>query len=408
MSGLSRISSSGAAAAIAAVAVAVAFVVALSVPRTAHAQGPRTQTIHVLSIDSDDADEQADALTNALRSHVRATPGWTLLETTQSLSMLTAAFQCPQRPDAACLERIGDKLKSDQFIWGVLGKVKVPPHQVSVEVHLWSRGKPDHLTKETFSDNLKDANDDNLKKVATQVFTKLLGAAGGTLAIHASSETGTVVVDGTPQGALDHGRLTIPLAAGSHIIEVQAPGFLNTRRPVSIEPSGSAQLEIVLEVDPNVAPVTAPGKPLPIRTIAGWSGIGVGVVLVAVGIGYGVGYLGDETDLNNARLSNYGGSAKSTPIADPCNPGASGGVVNGQTQIGCNAVTAANHAVVGEVTTFVIGAAALGTGIFLLVTDHPAAAADAPAPPAKTGLSNVHVVPALGPGGGSMVVLGQF
>src|ERR1700679_3939873 len=84
--------------------------------RPARAQLARPQGIHVLDIDSDDADDQAEALTGALRSRVRAAPGWLLLDATQSLSMLTAALRCPQHPDAACLQRIGDQLKSDRFL----------------------------------------------------------------------------------------------------------------------------------------------------------------------------------------------------------------------------------------------------------------------------------------------------
>jgi hypothetical protein len=107
---------------------------------TARAQaGARSNSVHILEVDSDDADDQAEALTGALRSHLRASPGWNLIETTQSLSMLTAALRCPRRPDAACLARIGDRLKADRFIWGLMNRG--PRHQVVVELHFWIRGK---------------------------------------------------------------------------------------------------------------------------------------------------------------------------------------------------------------------------------------------------------------------------
>ena len=93
----------------------------------AEAPGPRTTPVHVLGIDSDDAEDQADALTGALRSRVRSAPGWSLQETQHALGMLTAALRCPQKPDAACLQRIGDQLHTDRFVWGVMSKVAGKP-----------------------------------------------------------------------------------------------------------------------------------------------------------------------------------------------------------------------------------------------------------------------------------------
>jgi hypothetical protein len=388
MSGLSRIMS----------LMAVAFVVGwLGIPGVARAQAARSQGLHVLAIDSDDSDEQADALTNALRSRVRETAGWTLVDTTQSLSMLTAAFQCPQRPDAACLDRIGDKLKADQFVWGVMSKA--PGHQVTAEVHLWGHGKPDKSAKETYSDNLKDANDDNLKKIAALIFGKLVGATTGTLSLHASTDAGNVLVDGVQKASLDHGRATVALPAGPHTVEVQATGFAPGKKDVSIDPGGTSQVEIVLT--PAPAEAAAPGKPLPLRAIAGWSSIGVGAVLVAVGVGFGVGFLGDQSDLNNQRKDNY--TLPLPVVQDPCNPPS--GSANQPTETGCQDVKSAHAAVAGEITTLALGGVLAGVGIYLLATDHHA---DTPPSSGPTGLSSFKLLPSAGPGGGSMVVVGQF
>ncbi len=390
MSGLSRMAS----------ILAAAFCVVLSVvPRIALAQGGRSQSLHVLAIDSDDADEQADALTNALRSQVRTRSGWTLLDTTQSLSMLTAAFQCPQHPDSACLVRIGDKLKTDQFLWGVM--TKAPGHQLTVEVHVWARGKPDKSTRETFSDNMKDANDDNLRKVAAQIFGKLLVTEAGSLVIHASGGSGSVLVDGVAKGALDNGRATLTLPAGPHTIELRAPGFAPAKRDVTIEPLGTAQLEIVLEPE---AAAAAPSQPLPIRPILGWTAVGVGVVLGAVATGFGVGYLSDHSDNNTQAEHNYltGSPVK---VADPCNVQASfQGIPN--IERGCADEQAQKSDIVNEIVLFSVGGVVLATGIYLLATDSKPASQ----PPATTGslLKNLQFSPSVGPGGGSMVVLGQF
>src|SRR5215475_7074308 len=107
----------------------------------ADAPGPRAYPVYVLAIDTDDAEDQADALTGALRSRVRSAPGWSLQETTHALGMLTTALRCPARPDAACLQKIGDQLRTDRFLWGFL--TKAAGNQVTAELHLWARGKPD-------------------------------------------------------------------------------------------------------------------------------------------------------------------------------------------------------------------------------------------------------------------------
>src|SRR4051812_45323916 len=73
----------------------------------AHADSSAAHTVPVLvlSLDSDDAEEHADALTGALRSRIRASQGWSLVETTQSLGMLTAALRCPAKPLTADCEQ---------------------------------------------------------------------------------------------------------------------------------------------------------------------------------------------------------------------------------------------------------------------------------------------------------------
>ncbi len=382
-----------------AILVVLALAVLAFAPRRAAAQA---RALHVVAIDSDDADEQAEALTSALRSRVRETAGWTLLDTSQSLSVLTAAFQCPQRPDAACLLRIGDKLKADQYLWGVLSKA--PGRQVTAEVHLWARGKADQVTRESFSDNLKDANDDGLRKIAAQMFNKLFGITGGsgTLVIHASVDAGSVVIDGAPRGSLDHGRVTVPLAAGPHVVEIQSAGAPAARREVTVA-AGSAPTELEVVIDGARMPVATTPTPavetstVPVRAIVGWSSVAAGAVLVATGIGFGVSYLGDQSDLNNARQNNYL-TGSTTPVADPCNPS----ITTPATTAGCNAVNSAHRAEIGEITTLAVGGVLAGVGIFLLATDHHAST------PAKTGLPSVQVVPSMAAGGGSMLLLGQF
>src|ERR1043166_6726485 len=98
--------------------VLLAAAMALSVTRPARAEPPsaRATPLYVLAIRTDDADDQADALTLALRARVRLAAGWSLLDTNQSFETLSIALKCSNRTDSACLQRIGDQLKTDHYV----------------------------------------------------------------------------------------------------------------------------------------------------------------------------------------------------------------------------------------------------------------------------------------------------
>src|SRR3984957_13820263 len=194
--------------------------------RTAHAEPPNAKAtpVYVLSIWTDDADDQADALTQALRSRVRQSQGWSLLETSQSFETLSIALKCPPKPDAGCLQRIADQLHADHFVWGTLSKGGAG--QVKALVHLWTRGKSEVEANSTYSDNLKDPSDESLHTIATTLFGSLSGSgAGGTVVVHAGNGGGDVLVDGSPKGALENGVARVDVTAGPHSIGVRVPGF---------------------------------------------------------------------------------------------------------------------------------------------------------------------------------------
>src|SRR5262249_36150938 len=183
---------------------ALALVVFLVGDANADPPGPRAYPLFVLAIDTDDAEDQADALTTALRSRVRTAQGWSLSETTVTLSMLTAALKCPRIPDAPCLVRIADQLKGDRFVWGHMQQA--PGNRVRVELRLWSRNKPEQHASETYADNLRDFTDDRLLRIAQRLFDRLAGIAStGALVLHAGDANGVIFVDGQRHGMLTNG-----------------------------------------------------------------------------------------------------------------------------------------------------------------------------------------------------------
>ena len=338
----------------------------LSLATRARAEAPsaRATPVHVIGIDSDDAEDQADALTGAVRSRVRLAPGWSLQETSHSLSMLTAALRCPARPDAACLQRIGDQIHTDRFVWGTMSKAA--GNQVTADLHLWSRGKPDVSARETYSDNLKDQNDENLRKLATRLFERLTGTAStGTVTVHGVETGGIVLVDGQRRTTIEHGSVTIDLPAGPHAIEVRAPGFAPSRQQVTVSAGTDSPVTVKLVAERDAEPLprdgARPHKGVSARTIVGWSAIAVGAGLIGVATIEGVRFLGLKDDLNADR------SKIDKNVNDVCAPEQA---TNPIAVDACSKFHDAQGARTVGLVLGGLGAAAAVTGVILLVTDH--------------------------------------
>jgi hypothetical protein len=129
--------------------------------------------VFVLTLMTDDADDQAEALTRALRARVEALSAWSLEETTQSFETLSIALRCPTKPDSACLERIGDQLHAGYYIWGTMTRAR---GEVTADVSLWSRAGAGARASATYPDNLKDIESPKLKAVAVRLLESVLGS----------------------------------------------------------------------------------------------------------------------------------------------------------------------------------------------------------------------------------------
>ncbi len=199
--------------ALALMALVVSIVLFHSAPARAEPANGKATPVYVLSVWTNDVDDQADALTQALRSRVRQAPGWSLVETNQSFETLSIALRCPPTPNQLCLDRIGDQLHADHYVWGTMSKEK--SGEVTADLRLWTRGKPQTEATESYAENLKDPSDDALRSVAGRLFAKLTSSnTSGTLVVHAGTASGTVVVDGAPKGKLDEGIARIALPEG--------------------------------------------------------------------------------------------------------------------------------------------------------------------------------------------------
>src|SRR5262245_45842272 len=86
--------------------------------------GPGVLPVQVIAIQSDGADDQAEALTAAIRSRVRAIRGFSLHDNDFTLEVLTLSFKCGEVPDESCQAKIGNHIHADRYIWGTVKRSK--------------------------------------------------------------------------------------------------------------------------------------------------------------------------------------------------------------------------------------------------------------------------------------------
>jgi len=206
--------------------------------------GPGVLPVQVIAIQSDGADDQAEALTAAIRSRVRTVRGYSLHDSDFALEVLTLGFKCGEIPDESCQAKIGDHIHADRYIWGTVKRSKTQ-RQVTAELRLWARGVPTARTQLTFSDNLTAPGDEALKRLVEDALGKLLEP---------------------PKGA----AAPPPLAASSP-----------PRVPAIVPPIPTASAARTAAVTPVDIPEEASSDG---RRTTGWAAVGLGGVLLAAGV----------------------------------------------------------------------------------------------------------------------------
>jgi hypothetical protein len=328
--------------------------------------------------------------------------------------MLTAALRCNKVPDAVCLEKIAAQVKVDRFIWGVMQKA--PGNQVKAEVHLYEKGKPDSVVRETYAENLRDQNDDTLRGIAKKMFERLVGASAGTLTVKAGSTGGTVVIDGQKRGSLKGGELTMELPVGGHRVDVHVAGYLPATEDVNVMLGKDTRVTVnlVREESPPERPETS----FPTRKVIGGALITVGAILAGVAIYEATQYFKAKSDLKGATQDNYGEppyappgqTAQAAPqVKDPCHPDQlsfSDGTRLPQTDAtskGCDALNRGHTATALGFTLGALGAVSIGTGFFFLLS--PGASKEAEP---KGEAQRVRLAPYAGPHGGGLALSAVF
>lgn len=373
-------------------------VLALVVPRSASADSSTAHSVSVavLSLDSDDAEEQADALSGALRSRIRASEGWSLIETSQSLGMLTAALRCPGKPvPADCEERIADQIKSPRYLFGYVTKGP-QPSQVTAEVHLHQREKPDVVVRENYADNLKDQNDDTLRKIAQHMLDQIAPSVVGTIVVRKAADNGEIIIDGDKTVRLQNGVARLELSPGGHSVELAGPTPQKRNVLVVVGKETVVDFGVVVE-RPNVE------TPFPTRKFVGATFAIAGAALAVVSVTNVVAWR-DDADRAEAFQN-----APANSIDPKLPPGKSADDVCGSSYPDNATICKINsdshrHGITGIVTGLGGGLLLLGGAYFLFTDDlHAGSPKMGSATKAKARLS-----PTLGKGAGGLVLSGSF
>ncbi len=349
--------------------------------------------VAVLTIQTLDSFEQADALTLALKRAVEDAPGWSTAKTPKdyALQVLVPSLGCVDPPDAACEAKIADEIKVDRFVWGTMKKEGT---DVGGELHFWIRDKGSSKTTYRYSSNLTVAVDDALAGIARQKFEELAGGpATGKVTVRAGNLDGTVTVDGKPAGTLKGGVATLDLPAGSHTIGIEVAGYEPTSTQVDVKAREAKEV--------SLSPTEKPAEGPPYQKIFGFTLLGLGAVGAGVGAYGGV----KSLQLSSELEENYGNDIAGEKSA--CDPGPKGDYPNAQGVSSSQIIKICQDGDTYEMMHFVAFpvAGALGvTGIILLATaDWSGGEASV-----EAGKAPVEVTPNFGPMGGDVSVRVRF
>jgi hypothetical protein len=368
------------------------------VSTVARAEPPNTRAtpVYVLSLWTDDADDQADALTQALRSRVRQVPAWSLLETSQSFETLAIALKCPPKPDGACLQRIGDQLHADHYLWGTMAKKK-GAGEVTADLHLWSRGRASTEAGEAFSENLKDASDESLRAIAARLFGKLIGSgATGTLVVHAGRGAGSVLVDGSEKATLEAGTARLEVPAGSHTIGVHVSGFEAAEQSFDVANGGEHDLTFTLASARHANRDEQARSSFPVVKVLGYSAIVAGAGFLVAGGIEALNWVSDSNASSNDRQT------IPRSVTDVCSD---------QAPAAQDACSKSKDAMSVSTLGWVFagaGAVLLGTGIVLVMSDHGPSEETSASTSRRAPSAAVRVLPSVGPRAGSLQLRVDF
>ena len=262
--------------------------------------------VAVVGIESDDAENLAESLTESLERAVDKAPGWRKVHVRESLSTLSFAFKCPARPDAACLERIAQHLGVDVVVWGTMHKAAEARFDASV--HLWRRRGPGSEYAVRMASAKDPRADGTVDAQGAACAKNLLAPIRSVLVVKALGDPQAMLrVDGLNRVPFSSdGVARLELEAGPHRVELARGLVFSAGREVDLR--GDEEVSITLDAGASAAK----SDPLPLaplaefplenanwKSYAGFGALGVGGVLGVAAVVEAVRFSGYRGDLED-------------------------------------------------------------------------------------------------------------
>ena len=278
---------------------ALALIVSMSLTLTpavsawaAAAGSPGAVEVEVLAFSSNDAVDEAAALTDAFKHALISAPGVADHGKSHALEAVALGAGCDDASAASCAPKIAVEIKYDKFIYGTIKKT--PPNKITATLHYYNAGQIKTVAKTYDAGPVaKDGASPELKKIATEALFSLLGGAPKgavevTLSGPAANEDGELFENGQSVGKVTAGKGTLELPSGPHTLELRVKGFAASSGEVDVTPAGAT-----LQLAPVRLP---PSKPIDFQLYGGIAAIAAGAVFIGIGVSNSLAVLKAQDD----------------------------------------------------------------------------------------------------------------
>jgi hypothetical protein len=370
--------------------------------------------IEVLTLSSNDAVEEAAALTDAMKHAMIEAVGVTEHGSGgkgHALEAILLTVGCDDATAPACSAKIAAEIKHDRFVFGTVKKS--PPNKLTATLSYYGKGEVKTVAKTYDAGPVaKDGTSPELKAIALDALYTLIGGppkgkVDVTVVGPAANESGDLYEGGNKVGHVEAGKATVELTAGSHTLELRVNGYASSTASVEVGATGSTM---------KFAPVRlTPSKPLDWQLYGGLGAIAVGAVFVGVGVATSLSIKDAQDD---PTFTNYR-KRFSSNVGDTCERARAGDEGKKQSPSDPNLapqiVDLCDKVKSKQTMQFVwygLGAAFIAGGTVLILTDKPAnnggGAPDATKASSKPPLLTLKVQPTVGPNYNALSLVGAF